>query len=693
MKAMAARWESQELRLWTGSALAALLVHLAPAAILILYTHWHPRSLPLADASAALNAELASMPSAASPADGSPRQTPLQPQTRQAAANRAQPAAVNPVRPLGAMQSIPQRDVVPSNAVPVAGAGAIGTPVESSDLGAPGAPDPGLQLWEDEIVARLASYKDYPSSALQALQQDTVTLQISVDHAGQVTYSRIDSAHHYQALEQEVQQMLRLAGRLPSPPPQLSEDAVVTVPVQFYLDFRSGALCSGSGCLSADDAHDKAKAVAPPAPTLASCSSPADPGPGTAPAGSTATAEQMRTYRERLNQYLAANGNQLACLSQVRETSTLALRGTLTRQMQSMVDGFNAQVHVFQASAQARALQAQQARQRLAQALATQVYAKCTPPPPARAPGTLTAQGAPAFRRQVVAYQAAVRSYVACLRQADLAATASDRGLAGDQRAQLDHTALQLGDAAILSFNQLAGRFNAQVPHLRQQALAAQAQETLTEAIVQGTAIFPDSTWSAAAPLPTGECFSITRVGQTYHAQLCSPTYVTTASGVAQLLKSAPLSSDSAAVRDQKIEANLAADSIASEPGMVKATQQEAIFARHGFPYSKCRLPPCGQPIVGIAVAPQAGVQIQSASSSRALQTTFYSISELQVAGRHLSLTISGRSDNPAGGVDLSAMHFDLVLSPDNQTLHGYCLTQAPGGGQERRQCTLGRQR
>ena len=99
------------------------------------------------------------------------------------------------------------------------------------------------------------------------------------------------------------------------------------------------------------------------------------------------------------------------------------------------------------------------------------------------------------------------------------------------------------------------------------------------------------------------------------------------------------------------------------------------------------------QPIVGIAVAPQAGVQIQSASSSRALQTTSYSISELQVAGRHVSLTISGRSDNPAGGVDFSAMHFDLVLSPDNQTLHGYCLTQAPGGGQERRQCTLGRQR
>jgi len=681
VSAIADRSEPEQLRLWAGSALGALLVHLIPAALLVLYIHWPPR-LPLPQGSpVALNVELAPLSSAVA---SSPQQAASQPQSRQAPATRSQLAAVDPVRPLGEMHPLPQPEAAPSSAAPAADGEAVAAPAESSDLGASGASDPDLQLWLDQIVARLASYKDYPSSALQQMQQDTVMLQFSVDPTGRVTYSQVDSPHHYQALEQEVQRMLRLVGTMPKPPPRAA-GMVVGVPVQFSLDFMPNLLCGAAGCPSGHGAQSAPKAVAPPPPTLSSCTAPASLGP--APAGATATLEQMRAYRERLNQYLAAGGSELACLSQVRETSTLALRDTLTRQLHSLVDGFNAAARVFEATAQARALQAQQARQRQTQALAARVYTACTAPPVSRLPGALTAAGAQAFRRQLIGYQSAVRRYVACLRQADLAAAAPERGLAGDQRAQLAQTALQLGDAAILSFNQLAGRFNAQVPHLRQQALAALTQQNLAEALVRGAAIFPSSIWDLPVPLPTGECVDITQSGQSYRAQLCNPTYLTSISDLSQQLKSSvnqPYLSPGQAMT--KAAVDMDADIASGLPA--EALQQEAIAAEHGFPADanpKCATQYCPPPVLGIAVTTQAGFAGQVTTGPRQ-QAISYSVSELQVAGRHISMTISRRSDADTGGDALSAIHLDLVLSPDNQTLYGYCWT-----GQQRRECTLSR--
>jgi len=651
------------VRLWAGSALAALLVHLVPAALLVLYLHWPPRPSALAGSPAALDVELASVPPTTSPAASSPQppRAPPQSRTRPPAARRVQLAAVNSVQPLGQMQSIPQPDAVPSSAAPVADAGAVSALAEFSDFGAPGSPDPALQLWEDEIVARLASYKKYPRSAVKQMQQDTVKLQISVDPTGQVTYSGVHSTHHYPALEHEVQQMLRLAGRLPAPPAQLSNDAVVTVPVQFGLIKRK---------------------VAPARPTLASCTAAASPGP--APTGSTATVEQMRAYRERLNQYLAAAGSQLTCLSQVRQASALPLRNSLIRQLHSMVDEFNAEARVVEAKAQAQAeaqaLQAQQARQRQAQALAAQIYASCTRPIVPQAPGALSVKDAPSFRRQLIGDQSAIRGYVACLRQADLTATAQDRGLASDQRAQLAQTALQLGNAAILTFNQLAGRFNAQVPGLRQQALAALAQQqNLAEALVRGAAIFPDSSWSVPAPLPADECVRIARSGQTYQAQLCNPTYVTPVSDLSQELKNnvnRPIVSPLQVFAQVNMEVK--ADALSGLPA--EAFEQEAIAAEHGA-YQIGG----ANSILGIAPTTLVGFAGQ-VSTGPTQQTLSYSVSELQVSGRRVSMTISRKSDQDGGTDDVSTLHFDLVLSPDHQTLRGYCWM-----GDQRSECTLTR--
>lgn len=407
-----------------------------------------------------------------------------------------------------------------------------------------------------------------------------------------------------------------------------------------------------------------------PSPPIGQCIAPATP--GSAPPGATATREQMRAYRDGLEQYLADADKQVACLGQVQTTASLTSRTALIRQVHAIVDNFNAQARVFEARTQAEALQGQQARQQQLQAFAAQVYAACKPPNAPPDPGAaLSSDRADSYRQQLIGYQSTVRSYLACLRQANLAARAP--GLASDQSAQLDHTGTQLGDAAIQSFNQVVARFNGHAPSPRPQPAAAETQKGLAEVVVQGEAIFPDSKWSVPAPLPTDECFSITRVGQTYRARLCQSSYVAPVDATTQLARTMGSGGGLLAEMGSNGGINLPGDA-----GLERATVQERIMAIHGVAGD----PRGGPPIMGIAVAPKSDASQQV---GLAQQTISYSINKLQIAGRHLSLTIAWRSDRATGSDDSNMMHFDLVLSPDNQTLNGYCSM----GQQQGRQCMV----
>jgi hypothetical protein len=380
----------------------------------------------------------------------------------------------------------------------------------------------------------------------------------------------------------------------------------------------------------------------------------------------------MRAYREDLEHYLADADKQLACLGQVQSAASLASRNALARQVHAIVDDFNAQARVFEAKTQAEVPQAQQARQQQLQAFAAQAYAACKPPTEPQNPGSaLSADRAESYRLQIVGYQSAVRTYLACLRQANLAARTP--GLASDQSAQLDQTGTQLGDAAIQSFNQLVAGFNGQVPRPRQQAPAAETQQGLAVVVVRGSPIFPNGSWSVPAPLPTGECFSITRSGQTYQARLCQSTYVTPLDATTQMART--MGSSGGLLAEMGSNGGI---TLPGDAGLALATVQERIMAKHGVAGPQRE----GPTTMGIAVAPnsQAGQQ-----TGPALQTTSYSVSELQVAGRHLSLTIAWRSDHAVGSDDSNTMHFDLFLSPDNQTLSGYCST----GQQQGRECMV----
>jgi periplasmic protein TonB len=670
MNAIAARWQKEEVRLWTGSALAALLVHLAVAALFFLRLQWPAPPAPLAGSPVALNVELASLPSSTARTASSSPGAPL-PSPRESTAKQAALAAANRPQPVAEVQPIALQAAPPlSQATVISAAGTTGPTPELSPLTAPqptvssqphgrlGVPQSPAQRWLAQVKAQLQFYKQYPRSALNKKQQDTVTLKFSVSRSGRVTYVRIDSAQHYRALEQEVREMLREAGPLPAPPAQVSVNKIVwNIPVKFQLVSTSSP---------------------------ARCTAPANPGP--VPTGAKATLQQLSVYREHLKGYLAASGRQLDCLARAPGATSQADRSSLVRQLHAMVDAFNTQARVFEAKAQATALaqarQAQQAHQQQLQAAAAQVYSGCTSPAAPRAPAVLSADTAQSYRRDLVGYQDAVRAYIACIRKAQRVAIAPERALASDQRAQLDQTGAQLGDTAIQSFNQLVAGFNGKVPHLRQQALAAEEQQRhLAEALVRATAIFPDSSWSVPAPLPADECVRITRSGQTYQAQLCNPTYTTTVSDLSQELKnnvSRPIVNNQQVFPQVAVEVK--ADALSGLPA--EAFQQEAIAAEHGFPSGGKNT---STPILGIAVTTQAGFAGQ-VSTGPTQQTLSYSVSELQVSGRRLSMTISSKSDQDGGKDDVSSVHFDLVLSPDNQTLRGYCWT-----GQKRSECTLTR--
>jgi protein TonB len=606
MSAITAPFNDERTRLWTSSACAALLAHLAVVALLLLHVD---RQQPVLHGTAeALDVELAGppaslvAPSAAVAPVQQPPPTPPRPQP--------QVAAVQPVKPLAQLQPIAQQ---PEPSQPLSGAPEAATSVmpaaaeastqavpdlavSASTLGQPNAPASPEQLWLAQVIARLERYKSYPRSAKKRDQQDTVTLQFTVNPAGQVMSSSVDSRYHYRVLEDEVREMLRLASPLPPLPKQLADSQIVWhVPMDFHL-----------------------LAHKPPS-VAASCAKPADL--GAAPTGPEVTLAQLQAYRARLNEYVAAARSEFDCLGGGSEATALAA------QLQGHVDRFNAQAQAFEAKAAAQALQAQQARQaaaaRLAQAQATAVrgYAACTPPSAPHRPSAATQ----AYRKELLGYEATVHVYVACIHQVQLAAGSA---LTGAQRTVLARRAVQLANAAMLPFNQSVAVYNAQLEALqaRERALERQrsnfrsaTQFSLAEVTAAQAFV---NTWDTAAPLPAGDCIRITRSGRSYQAQLCKSRY--------------------------------------AKPVLVSNDHM-----------------PRGA-VVGIGKPP---------TPMDDPQTTAYLVSDLQVIGTHLILTIDRKSNVASMGEDdWSSIHFDFTVSSDGRRLVGQCWT-----AQKRWDCQLPR--
>lgn len=641
MRSLPAHAEIDGIRLWALSALAVLLLH--SAALAWLFLGPQPR-LRMQGAPQAVNVELSALRSASPPLVApeavEQRKVPRREPEHPAAVPLADTSAL---QPLAQMQPIPQQLTQTSSSQPSSGAAAPEAAPELTPVAAPDLPAADLAAqsetpssageWLEEIKARIQQYKQYPVSALRQKQQDTVTLKFAVDRAGRITYIRIDSRRHYSALEGEVRKMLQLAGPLPAPPTQVPVDEVTwDLPVAFSLK--------------------SSRSVA----TLPRCAAPADP--GLPPAAATATLDQIRSYRERLQHYLATASASLKCGP---ASASPGARDAQIRQLRALIANFNAQVQAFEAKAQAQALQAQQARQHQLQALATQTYAPCTPPTPVSAPASpLNAVAAESYGRQLTAYQTALKTYVACVLGRHLAATGVDRKLPADLTAVLDQAAAKLTNGAILQFNEFVVPYNAQVEALRDEAARAGAQ-ALARTLVPAQAIFPDSSWSVPAPLPTDECLRIIRTGQSYRAELCKGTYVTRAN----VSTGAPGEGSTSAPGDATI---------------ATVTQFDSIAAEHRAGGSSIGPPP----ILGTTIAPLSPADQQTFSRT---QVAFYTVKSLEVKGRRVSVTVSESSTGASGkSQGANSVHFQLALSADGNELRGLCSTT-----QRRWICTLAR--
>jgi len=623
--------------LWALSALAVLLLH--SAALVCLFLRPQPR-LRMPGSPQALNIELAPLPASSSPLALQPIERQKLPPREPEHPARVPLADTTALQPLAQMQPIAQQLTQTSSHEPSSRAAApevapalapVADPeLPAADLASKSETTSSAGDWLEQVKARLEQYKQYPVTAVRHKQQDTVTLRFSVDRAGRITHLRIDSRQHYSVLEGEVRKMLQLAGPLPVPPAEVPVDQVTwDVPVAFSLTSSRSAPLPG-------------------------CAAPADPGP--APPAATATLIQIRSYRERLEKYLAASSAALKCGGSGAESQSA--RDAQIRQLRTLIANFNAQVRAFEARAQAQALQAQQLRQRQLQALATQTYASCTPPSAVSAPASPPgAAAAIAYGRQLTAYQAALRTYIACVLGRHLAATAAERNLPAGLAAELDVTAATLTNGAILRFNQLVVPYNAQVEALRDKASGAGAQD-LAETLVRAPAIFPDSSWSVPAPLPADECLRIIRTGQGYRAELCKGTYVTRAG-----VSTGSLGGSSDAPGDATI---------------ANVTQIEAIAAEHGVAGD----PRGGPPILGTAIAPLSQANQQTFSRT---QVAFYTVKNLQVKGRRVSVTVAETSLGASGqSQGSSSVQFQLALSADGHELRGLCSTV-----QRRWICTL----
>lgn len=607
---------SGELRLWGTSACTALLAHLIAGTLLFLHWEWHA-PLPVGSSgtlSGTVAVDLAAMPAARAPAVPAAGATPgpsvpqLSPLPQMAQITSEFPAADLAQSRQAAANLAP--------ALPSADSAALAAVTTLGEANAPSAPN-----WLAQVRAQLDRYKEYPASARRRHQQDTVSLHFTIDRAGQVTSSRIDSPHHYKALEQAVRRMLQRAAPFAAPPANLPVDALV---IDQEVDF---------------------KIITPTSPPLSSlCARPAEPGP--VPAGSTATLQQMRAYRDHLNQYQAATRSYLDCLTLASSSGSPPEGSAAIARFDVLARAFNAQAQVFTSAAAARALQAQQqaaqahaARLAQVRAAVARAYGACTAPPPpdqSRPLGALSSDALPAYRKRLVAYGSAVRAYVACIDQARRAVLAqSGDGLTGAERIGFEVDAARIGNAAVKPLNQLVAAFNAKLQGLQKQAVTAREQ-MLAQALVRRTVVFPDSTWGLPSPLPADECIRITRSGQSYVAQLCRSSYAMSNPGAAS-----------------------------ADAAMANATQAETIAASHGVAGDGP-----GQAILGIAAAPSAASAQASANQPKLIS---YAINQLQIVGGRVSLTISWRS---SGSKEESAIHFELALSADARNLRGRCSSE-----------------
>ena len=93
-----------------------------------------------------------------------------------------------------------------------------------------------MPSFQQRLLQHLNRHKRYPQSSQRMRQQGTALLRFTMDADGTVLSYRLEKSSGYDALDEEVLEMIRRAQPLPKIPADLDRNSLeLVVPVQFAL--------------------------------------------------------------------------------------------------------------------------------------------------------------------------------------------------------------------------------------------------------------------------------------------------------------------------------------------------------------------------------------------------------------------------------------------------------------------------
>jgi protein TonB len=253
---------------WAGAATVALALHAGGAALALM--HWQEEDLS-EDAAGPIMVELAPLP-VASPIDMPDvahgplmEEAMLTPQAAKQTVEEVEkeippveqsPLAPDPEVTLPVPRPVEEKkpeekenqEAVPQQQAPdqtVAAPLTTAPPrVEAKPAAVAAAPTPGASAnpsraqatWQKALINHLNRYKRYPDGARARGVQGSVSVQFTLDRAGQVVASRVLRSSGSTLLDEEALAVLQRASPLPTPPDQLAGATFdLSLPIQFRI--------------------------------------------------------------------------------------------------------------------------------------------------------------------------------------------------------------------------------------------------------------------------------------------------------------------------------------------------------------------------------------------------------------------------------------------------------------------------
>lgn len=131
--------------------------------------------------------------------------------------------------------SVASRSVAETTAPPPIAA-ASGEQLASPEAGLSEDDKRAIARWQKRVVVHLNKFKKFPLEARRRHIQGEVQLRFRIDRNGRILASSVAGGDHKKLLDDAALQILAICGALPSPPRQISGEAIeLTIPIRYKI--------------------------------------------------------------------------------------------------------------------------------------------------------------------------------------------------------------------------------------------------------------------------------------------------------------------------------------------------------------------------------------------------------------------------------------------------------------------------